>query len=299
MTRASANILLLMAGLIWGMAFVAQSTAMESLGPLQFSGLRFLLATLVIFPFALRERRVHSTKKLGKAHLPALLMVCVAFTLGTVLQQYGIVITSVTNAGFLTAIYVVLTPILVTLFFKGRPNFLVWPASLLTLLGIYLLGGGLTALNGGDLLMLLCAVFWALQVIFVGRLATSSGRPITVAVIQFAFLGVVCVVASLFFEAYSVQALQDAWFEIFFAGALSGGVAFTFQAFGQQWTTPSDAAIMLSSEALFAALAAAVILGERIAPIGLIGCALIFSGILLVEVGPHYLKSRRSMAQAE
>jgi len=231
--------------------------------------------------------------------MPALLTICVAFTLGTVLQQYGIVITSVTNAGFLTAIYVVLTPILVTLFFKGRPHFLVWPASLFTLLGIYLLGGGLTALNAGDLLMLVCAVFWALQVIFVGRLASTSGRPITIAVIQFASIGVICVFLSLFFESYSLQSLHNAWFEIFFAGALSGGVAFTFQAFGQQWTTPSDAAIMLSSEALFAALAAAVILGERIAPIGMVGCALIFSGILLVEVGPHYIKSRRTVAQAE
>ena len=210
MTRASANILLLMAGLIWGMAFVAQSTAMENLGPLQFTGLRFLLATLVILPFALRERRIHNTKKLTKAHMPALLTICVAFTLGTVLQQYGIVITSVTNAGFLTAIYVVLTPILVTLFFKGRPHFLVWPASLFTLLGIYLLGGGLTALNAGDLLMLVCAVFWALQVIFVGRLASTSGRPITIAVIQFASIGVICVFLSLFFESYSLQSLQNA-----------------------------------------------------------------------------------------
>ncbi|WP_189436546.1 DMT family transporter [Pseudovibrio japonicus] len=298
MTRASANILLLLAGLIWGTAFVAQSTAMDNLGPLQFVGLRFLLAALVILPFALRERRIHNTKKLTKAHIPSLLVVSVAFTLGTVLQQYGLLVTSVTNAGFLTATYVVLTPILVTLLFKGRPHFLIWPASLLTLFGIYLLGGGLTSLNSGDLLMLVCAIFWALQVIFVGRLAHGSGRPITVAVIQFAFVGTVSVVLSLFFETYSVQALQNAWFELFFTGVLSGGIAFTFQAFGQQWTTPSDAAIMLSSEALFAALAAALILGERIVGIGIVGCALIFSAILLVEVGPHYIKSKR-MAQAE
>ncbi len=160
MTRASANILLLLAGLIWGTAFVAQSTAMDNLGPLQFTGLRFLLATLVILPFAFRERRIHTTKKLRKAHIPALLMIGVSFTLGSVLQQYGLVITSVTNAGFLTAIYVVLTPIFVTLLFKGRPHFLVWPASAFTLIGIYLLGGGLTTLNIGDLLMLACAIFW-------------------------------------------------------------------------------------------------------------------------------------------
>lgn len=298
MTRASANLLLLLAGLIWGTAFVAQSTAMDNLGPLQFTGLRFLLATLVILPFALREHRIHNTRKLTRAHMPSLLVICVAFTLGCVLQQYGLVVTSVTNAGFLTAIYVVLTPIFLTLLFKGRPHFLVWPASLFTLLGIYLLGGGLTALNTGDLLMLVCAIFWALQVIFIGRLAHESGRPITVAVIQFAFVGIVCVILSLFFETYSVQALQNAWFELFFTGAISGGIAFTFQAFGQQWTTPSDAAIMLSSEALFGALAAALLLGERIAFIGLVGCALIFCAILLVEVGPHYIRSNR-VAQAE
>ncbi len=298
MTRASANILLLLAGLIWGMAFVAQSTAMDNLGPLQFTGLRFLLAALVVTPFALRERRVHNTKKLKKAHLPALLSICMAFTLGTVLQQYGIIITSVTNAGFLTAIYVVFTPILITLFFKDKPHFLVWPASIFTLVGIYLLGGGLTALNTGDLLMLACAVFWAVHVTFLGRLASASGRPITIAVIQFTFIGVTCVAISLPFEPYSLQALQNAWFEIFFAGALSGGIAFTLQAFGQQWTTPSDAAIMLSSEALFASLAAAIFLGERLSSIGMLGCALIFSSILLVEVGPHYIKAKR-VAQAQ
>ncbi|SDR34619.1 DMT family transporter [Pseudovibrio sp. Tun.PSC04-5.I4] len=294
MTRASANILLLMAGLIWGIAFVTQSTAMESLGPLQFTAMRFLLAALVVIPFALRERRVHSTRKISKAHWPMIFIVCVSFTLGTVLQQFGMLVTSVTNAGFLTAVYVVLTPILVKVFFKGHPNFLVWPASIITLLGIYLLGGGLTTLNMGDAFMLICAFFWALQMIYMGKAATSSGRPIAIAALQFTFIGVVTLIISFFYETYTLQAIQDAWFEIFFAGALSGGVAFTFQAFAQQWTTPSDAAIMLSSEALFAALAAAFFLGERLPFAGIFGCALIFGSILLVEVGPHFIKFRRT-----
>ncbi|WP_068002652.1 DMT family transporter [Pseudovibrio axinellae] len=282
-----------MAGFIWGMAFVTQSTAMESLGPLQFTGLRFLLAAIVVFPFALRERRIHSTKKIQKAHWPMILIVCVCFTIGTVLQQLGILITSVTNAGFLTAVYVILTPMLVRVFFKGQPHFLVWPASLLTLAGIYMLGGGLTALNMGDALMLICAVFWSFQVIYMGKAAISSGRPITIAAMQFTFIGVTTVIISFFYETYTLQAIQDAWFEIFFAGALSGGVAFTIQAFAQQWTAPSDAAIMLSSEALFAALAAAFFLGERLSGTGLLGCMLIFASILLVEVGPHFINAWR------
>lgn len=281
-----------MAGLIWGLAFVAQSTAMEDLGPLQFTGLRFVLATIVILPFALRERRVYRHKPLKKAHLPKILVICIAFTLGMVLQQFGLVITSVTNAGFLTAVYVVLTPVLMTVLFKSKPHVLVWPASAFTLLGIYLLGGGLEALNPGDILMLICAVFWATQVTFLGRLVSETGRPITIAVIQFAFIAVATLAASVFYETYTWQALQNAWFEIFFAGAVSGGIAFGLQAFGQQWTTPSDAAIMLSSEALFAAIAAAIFLGERIAPIGMLGCGLIFTAILLVEVGPHYLREK-------
>ncbi|WP_068315191.1 DMT family transporter [Polycladidibacter hongkongensis] len=288
MSRALANLLLLTSGLIWGMAFVTQSTAMENLGALQFTGIRFLLACIAVAPLAWYEARKPKAQPLRKSSYLPLLGVGLCFTLGCILQQYGIIITSVTNAGFLTAVYVVLTPFLAWLLFKEQVNPLVWCASGLTLFGIFLLGGGsLTALNAGDLLMLACAVFWALQVIFVGRLGKSIGRPVAIALSQFLTVGILCTIAGFILEPISWSAINAVWFELFFAGVCSGGVAFTIQAFAQQWTKPADAAIMLSSEALFAALFAAVLLGERLNVMSGIGAALIFSSILLVELAPH------------
>ncbi|WP_068086245.1 DMT family transporter [Polycladidibacter stylochi] len=293
MSRPVANLLLLCTGLIWGMAFIAQSTAMESMGPLQFVGLRFLLAAFVILPLLFWEAKRSNKSILKKNTLPSMLAVGLCFLLGSLLQQYGIILTSVTNSGFLTAVYVVLTPILALLMFRQHPHPLVWVASLITLAGVYLLGGGsLTSLNMGDAYMLIGAVFWALQVILVGKLGAQTGRPIAIAFIQFLMVGCFATTISLFTEPISIAVLKSGWVELFFAGVCSGGIAFTLQAFAQQYTKPADAAIMLSSEALFAALFAALLLGERIPPIGLIGCALIFLAILMVEVLPHLIKKK-------
>ncbi|MDD7910233.1 MULTISPECIES: DMT family transporter [Pseudovibrio] len=295
MTRATANILLLLTGLIWGAAFISQSTAMESLGPLQFTGVRFLVAALALVPMVFLEKRRSPAKTIDRRLWPQFIAVGFCFTIGTVLQQYGLTVTTVTNAGFLTAVYVVLTPIMGLMFFRQVPHFLVWPASLMTLTGIYLLGGGsLSALNWGDVLMIICAVFWAFQVILLGRLVMMCGRPMAVAFTQFLFVGVVAVAASLFYESYTVAAFQAAWFEIFFAGVMSGGVAFTLQAVAQQWTAPADAAIILSSEALFAAIFGALLLGERLPLVGIVGCALIFLGVLIVEVAPMLMRRLRT-----
>lgn len=295
MSRATANLLLLLAGVIWGMAFIAQSTAMDDIGPLQFSGIRFLLAFIAVLPFVFWEKRRKPKAKIERKYWPTLLIISVCFFLGHVLQQIGIIHTSVTNAGFLTAAYVVLTPFFVLFFFKGRPDWVIWPAAFLTLIGIYLLSGGdLSALNIGDALMIVAAVFWALQVIYLGNAAHETGRPITIAAIQFLFIGVFATGLGLIFEEVSLAAIQAAAVELLFAGVLSGSLAFTLQAIAQQWTRPSDAAIFLSTEAPFAAIFAAIMLGERIPPIGLFGCALIFTAVLLTELGPLYLKQRKA-----
>ncbi|WP_310619017.1 DMT family transporter [Flexibacterium corallicola] len=297
MPRAVANLLLLLAGAIWGAAFVSQSTAMESIGPYQFVGFRFLLAGFVVLPLALFERSRKPTKRLTRQNIPLVLAVSLSFLAGSLLQQVGILFTSVTNAGFLTAIYVVLTPIFVILLFKGKPEWVIWPASLITLLGIFFLSGGnLSGLNKGDALMVICAAFWALQVIFIGRLSMSTGRPITIAAIQFLITGAIASVLGLFIEPLSWAAIENAAFELFFAGAISGGIAFTLQAVAQQWTRPADAAIFISTEALFAALFGIIFLGERIPLIGIAGCLLIFTAILMTELVPMYFSRKTRLA---
>ncbi|WP_029059053.1 DMT family transporter [Stappia stellulata] len=287
MSRPVANLLLLLAALIWGSAFVAQSTAMRDLGPLTFTGLRFLIAALVVAPFAIHEGKRRAAAPLGAGRLVRFTGLGLVFFAAIALQQTGLVQTTVTNAGFLTAVYVVLTPILGLLAFGERPHAVVWPAALVTLAGIWLLGGGgVERLNTGDILMIVCAFFWALHVCLLGGLAASSGRPLALSAWQFAVVGVVALVPGLALEPVSLPAIAAAGPELIYTSVFSGGLAYTLQTIGQRWTRSGDAAILLSSEALFGALFGALLLGERLSPAGLVGCLLIFSSIVAVQVIP-------------
>lgn len=286
MKRKWANILLLAAGAIWGMGFVAQSTAMAEIGPLMFVALRFVCATVVVFPFAVIEAG-KAPGALDTADWRAFALAGLALFGGMATQQIGLLTTTVTNSGFLTGLYVILVPLLVVLIFRDRPHWIVWPAVLAVFSGIWLLSKtGLDGLKTGDWLTIVCAVFWALQVILVARFAGNTGRPVTLAVTQFAVCAALGLAASLAVETTGLQAISRAAPQILYAGVFSGGIAFTLQAVGQRYSTPAQAAILLSSESVFAAAFAAVFLGERLQARGFAGCALILAAILAVEVIP-------------
>lgn len=285
MTRSFANLTLLFAAFIWGSAFVAQATAMQDIGPFLFTGLRFMLAAAAILPFALREHRRGGP--VDRSDRGPILLTGLIFFCGGVLQQIGIQYTSVTNAGFLTGIYVVIVPFTSWALFRSAPHAIVWPAALISVAGIFLLsGGGLVPLGFGDLLIITGSVFWALQVALLGLLVGRTGRPVSIAFVQFAVGGVLGLAIAPFVEPIEVDAIAAAGVEILYAGLLSGGFAYTLQAIGQRWTPPADAAVILSSEALFAAVAGAVLLGDRLTPAGLAGAALIMAAILLVQLWP-------------
>lgn len=306
MSRSMANLLLLTAGAIWGMGFVAQQTAMEDIGPMLFIALRFLLAGCCVLPFAIAEQK----RRNGPGYVPSVrvhargfFFVGLAFFLGMTFQQIGLIATSVTNAGFLTALYVVMVPFLMVTILKVRQPAIIWPAALMSLVGIYLLSGGnLLALNSGDMLIILCALFWAIHVILTGRVGQATGMPVTMATTQFF---VTSALAAMAFLAMAVsgtgegmpsrEALIGALPEIVYAGTIAGGLGFTLQAVGQRYTSESAAAVLISTESLFAALFGAVFLGERLLGIGYVGCALIFCAILLVELMP----ARRARTAAE
>lgn len=287
MTQSRANLLLLFAGLIWGLGFVAQSTAMANLSPLTFIGLRFIVATLAVAPLALLETK-RATTPLRAADYKAFMILGLMLVSGMILQQTGLLTTSVTNAGFLTGLYVVLVPILGVILFSQWPHPIVWICAIISLTGIWMLSGG--SLNGfskGDWLMIAGAFFWALQGLFIARYALRIGRPVTMACIQFAVVAIVGLGLALIFETIEWQAIKAAAPEVLFTGVFSSGIAFTLQAIGTRYTSAPQAAIFLSSEALFAALFGAIILGERLPSIGLAGCALIFASMLMVEIVPR------------
>lgn len=298
MSRTVANLLLLMAGAIWGMGFVAQQTAMEDIGPLLFIALRFLLAGIVVLPFALAElKRADGLSYLTAVaqHKRGFLLVGLAFFLGMAFQQVGLIGTSVTNAGFLTALYVIMVPIIMVSVLRVRQPFIIWPAAALSVFGIYLLSGGdLGSLNTGDLLIILCALFWACHVVLTGRVGQASGLPVTMATTQFFVTSLLAFIGYMIFAPLGLgeivpttEQFLGALPEIIYAGTIAGGLGFTLQAVGQRYTSESAAAVLISTESLFAALFGALFLAERLNAIGYLGCGLIFAAILLVELMPR------------
>jgi drug/metabolite transporter (DMT)-like permease len=199
----------------------------------------------------------------------------------------GLTITTVTNSGFLTGLYVVFVPFISLLALGQKPHPVIWPAVLMTFAGISMLAGGsLSALNHGDLLTIGCAAMYAVQVILVGRYVEPSGRPLTLSFVQFALAAVLGLAIGLAREPFVVGEIIAALPEILFAGVMATGLAFTLQVIGQRYTTAPQAAIFLSTESLFAALFGALFLSERIPAIGYAGGLLIFLAILLAEIGP-------------
>jgi drug/metabolite transporter (DMT)-like permease len=294
LTRLRADLLLLVTAIIWGTAFIAQKTGMHGVGPFGFVGARFVLSLLVVTPLVLREAR--GKLPLARADGLAGLGLSVLFTSGVLLQQNGIRYTTVTNAGFLTGLYVVMVPFIAWALFRARPGPVVWVASLMALSGVWLLNGAqLSALGPGDLLVIACAVCFAAQVVLIGNLVKRTGRPMLFSAMQYALCALVGLAVGVGSEKLSLPSLQTCWVSIVYAGVVSGGIAYTLQAVAQQYTPASDAAIILSGEALFAALAGAVMLGDRLSLLGWAGCALILAAILMAEIGSTLMQRLRSV----
>lgn len=290
LSRTSANLLLIAAAAIWGTAFVAQKLGADRMGPLSFTGLRFLLGTLVVLPLARRDF-VRMRARLQRRHWLGMAVTGLALFAGAALQQVGLRETSATNAGFLTALYVPLVPLIGLVALRIVPHPVVWPAAAASLLGSFLLSGGQgqnfgLSLGVGDMWIVASALFWALQILLLGALAERTGAPVLVSAIQFLVCGLLGVGLGIATEPMTVDGLRQAAPAIAYTGVLSVGLAFTFQAVGQRHTSAAAAALILSSEAVFAAGAGALVLGERLPTPALAGAGLILAAILAVQLVP-------------
>ncbi len=289
MSRLQANFLLLITAFIWGTAFVAQQTGMEDVGPFYFTGLRFVLGGLVVLPLGLRELGKLRARggSLQPIHWLGMALCGVFLYCGSLFQQIGLEETSVTNAGFLTGLYVPLVPIIMLVFLRKAPHWSIWPAALGCMVGtFYLSGGSFSAFNTGDYWVLAGSIFWALQVITIGYVVKSAQTPVLVASVQFLCCAVLGMIGAVTMETTTWQSIMNAGPEILYAGVLSIGVAFTLQAVAQAHTPQADAAIIMSGEIVFAAIAGALIQGDRLSTEGYIGCVLMFGCILSVELLP-------------
>ncbi|WP_284618790.1 DMT family transporter [Aquabacterium humicola] len=294
LSRLQSGGLLLLAALIWGSAFVGQALGMAGVGPLTFTGVRFLLGALVVLPLALREQQQlrRDGHRTGGRDLAWVGLLGALLCIGVVLQQIGLISTSVTNAGFLTALYVPLVPLLAWLLLRQLPHWSIWPASIGCLAGTWLMtGASLSALSPGDLWVLSSTIPWAFHVLLVGRIANRLRGAYTLACGQFLVCALLSGVLGLATEPISTEGLRTAAGAILYTGIVSVGIGFTLQVVGQRHAHPADAAIILSSETVFAAFFGALFMGDRLSASGFAGAALILACIVAIQIQP-LLKSR-------
>jgi drug/metabolite transporter (DMT)-like permease len=278
--RLKSDLTLLLVAVIWGSAFAAQRVAAAHLGPFFFNGLRFLVGVLTLLPM------VRFRVKIERRMLPWVALAGVILFAASALQQAGIASTTAGNAGFITGLYVVLVPILLVIFLRQPVAWATWIAALLAVVGALLLStGGDLKFNPGDLLELAGAVAWAAHVILVGWLAHRMDvLPFVIG--QNLVSGLLNLAASGFGDYATFPGLVPAGWAVLFSGIFSIGVGFALQGIGQRHAPPSDAALILSLEAVFAAIFGYIFLGEALTVIQMLGCALIMIAILQVQLRP-------------
>lgn len=286
----NANAILLLAAAIWGLAFVAQRVGMRHLGPLTFNGVRFALGALVLLPWAIRGMpgAAAGHLPLDRAQKRDLLKGGVLAGLfvfgGATLQQVGLVTTTAGKAGFITSLYVVLVPIL-GLWTGQRAGRWLWVGAVSAGLGLTLLSAdeALGRIAVGDGLVLVGAFFWAGHVLLLGRISPRHSS-LRLAVIQFAVCALLSLAGAALFERSAGQDLAAAAVPILYAGLLSVGVAYTLQVVGQKHAHPTHAAIILSFEAVFAAIGGWLMLGESLSTRETIGCLIMLAGVMVAQV---------------
>jgi drug/metabolite transporter (DMT)-like permease len=281
--------LLLLTAVIWGFAFVAQRVGMEYVGPFTFNGVRFALGSFVLLPLILRKRKNQANSKEILTRPSTRTIIFGGGILGLTLfaaaslQQVGLVYTTAGNAGFITGLYVVIVPIL-GLLLGQRTDAGTWIGAFLAAAGLYLLC--ITdefSISFGDMLELVGAFLWAGHVLIIGWLSPKIDS-LKLAFTQFAACSVLSLITAVFTEVIVLEALFKATIPILYGGVLSVGVAYTLQVVAQRNAHPAHAAILLSLEAVFAALGGWLILNETLAPRELFGCALMFAGMLLSQL---------------
>ena len=276
--RLRADLTLLAVAAIWGTGFVTCRLAMDYLGPFLYNGLRFSLAALTLLPFARRSLRAVTGSQWRGAAVAGLLIFSASG-----IQQMGLQHTTAGKAGFITGLYVVLVPILLAIGWRRRASWWMWAASVLAAAGLFFLSvAGPLTLGLGDGLVLVSALFWALHVIAIGQLARRID-VLPLAMIQYAVCGLLSLAVGLLFEIETAASLATVWWVVLYNGVVSVAIGYTLQVVGQRSAPTADAAVLLSMEAVFAALFGGLFLGETLAPRQLAGCGLMLAGMLLAQ----------------
>lgn len=282
--------LLFVTAFIWGTAFVAQSVGMDHIGPFTFNAARSLIGGIALLPVILlfNRRKSPAQRQAERANRKTLLLggVCCGLALGVAscLQQVGMQYTTVGKAGFITALYIVIVPIL-GLFLHKKVGAKLWVSVVVAILGLYLLCmSGSLRLAWGDFLVLLCALCFSVHIMVIDYFSPKVDG-VAMSCIQFFVAAVFSAVCMLAVEGVpDPQAVVISWMPILYAGVLSSGVAYTLQIIGQKGVNPTMASLVLSLESVISVLAGWIILGQSMSPREILGCVLMFGAIVLAQL---------------
>ncbi len=283
-SAAIGSLLMIITAALWGFAFVAQKTGMDYLGPFMFSAIRFAVGAsclvLLLYWFG--------GKKLDQRGFKYGVGMGVVLTFGAMLQQIGIVETTAGKGGFITAIYILLVPILLSFSGKRLP-IQVWPAAFLAFFGLYFLSvksNEFHSINAGDYWVLSSSIFWAIHILMIEK-AVKWYDPLHLSIVQFYTCSVLCLVGAFLFEpvvfSEIIKGINGGLLELAYASIASVAIAYTLQVFAQRSVPSQNAALILSLEAVFAVIGGVWLLGEEMTVRMLFGFILIFSGILLAQ----------------
>ena len=279
------NLLLALTAFIWGVAFVAQSVGMEYVRPFTFNACRFLIGGIVLIPCIVlfdkknkrKEPKNQKTAVVGGICCGSILFAASSF------QQFGVASTTVGKAGFITALYIVIVPLL-GIFLRKRIPWSVWVSVVLATIGMYLLcmTEGLKV-GKGDIYVFVCAICFSFHILVIDYFSPKTDG-VLMSCIQFFTAGIISAIMMLIFENPKLSAVFAAWAPILYAGIMSCGVAYTLQVVAQKNTDPVLASLILSLESAFSLLAGWVILGQKLSPKELGGCGLVFCAIILAQI---------------
>jgi len=295
------NLMLLLTALIWGTAFVAQSAGMDHVQPFTYNDVRTLIGGLVLIPVILLFDRLKPTdsrpsvaeqKEINKNSLIGGICCGTVLCVASCFQQFGVSMTTAGKAGFITALYIVIVP-LMGVFIKKKIPKIIWLCVAIAVAGFYLLcvKEGFSV-GTGDLLVLCCAFFFSIHIMVIDHFTAGKVDGVRMSCVQFLVAGIMAIVLMFLFEEPTLASIWDARVSILYAGVMSCGVAYTLQILGQKDTDPTTATLLMSLESVFAALSGWVLLHESLSVKEIFGCAMVFVAVILAQI-PLPVKSKK------
>ena len=290
--------LLLITAIIWGSSFVAQSIGMRSIDAFTFTGIRTALGMLFLLPFTLIINKGFDFKK---ATLRKGLILGIVFSIAQNFQQFAFYYSTSGKIAFITTFYMFFVPLFSVLFLKKKIAVLTWISILIGLIGLFFLcidPADLTSINLGDILALICAIFYAMQIMLIDKYLEDGTSGVQLSFMQFVVASIISVIAMFIFEQPNLADIKTAAPSLLYSGIMSCGIAYTLQIVGQKHASPVVASLLMCLESVFAVITAAIILHENMLPREMAGCLIMFGAIILSQVSESLSSKRQNQATA-